>query len=131
MTNHTFVAFESPHRIEMFLREAGEKLVERPLCVAREMTKAHQEFLHGTAEALALRGANARGEFTIVIGPPDAGEKSPLELPQKEILLAEFGQLTEVEALGRREAVARLARRYGRSSRELYAAIEAAKDPVS
>jgi 16S rRNA (cytidine1402-2'-O)-methyltransferase len=45
----TLVFFESPHRIASTLSDLRLYLGERHICVAREMTKAHQEFLVGPA----------------------------------------------------------------------------------
>ncbi|HLQ60624.1 MAG TPA: 16S rRNA (cytidine(1402)-2'-O)-methyltransferase [Candidatus Acidoferrales bacterium] len=62
------VAFESPYRVRKALAVIAEVLPERPLAVARELTKLHEELLRGTAsEVLERLGDRARGEFTLVI----------------------------------------------------------------
>ena len=62
------VAFESPHRVLKSLAAIAEVLPERPLAVARELTKVHEEVLRGTAAELAAAlDGRARGEFTLVI----------------------------------------------------------------
>ena len=48
---HTFSFFEAPHRIEATLLVAADYFGVRPIVVARELTKMHQEFLRGTASA--------------------------------------------------------------------------------
>ena len=45
----TLVFYEAPHRIVETLEEIAEALGERPVVVARELTKIHEEFLVGTA----------------------------------------------------------------------------------
>jgi 16S rRNA (cytidine1402-2'-O)-methyltransferase len=124
----TTVFFEAPHRVQASLREASEYLGDRPLCVSRELTKVHQEFLRGTAVDLAERLNDPRGEFTIVVGPRDDNPVESLELPASERLSIEFRQLTESGGFSRREAITQLARKYDRPSREVYARLEAAKD---
>ena len=73
----TLVAYEAPHRILESLRDALDVLGDRPVCVARELTKLHEELFRGTlSEALARFEAQApRGEFTLIIGgaPEGAG----------------------------------------------------------
>ena len=67
----TLVAFESPHRIVAALEDIVASLgPQRPLAVARELTKKFEEIFRGTAaEALAhLQSKAPRGEFTLVIG---------------------------------------------------------------
>ena len=128
---HTVILFESPHRIASLLAEAGPLLGTRPLLVARELTKVHQEFLRGTAGDLAKRLNEARGEFTVVIGPKDQVVSAQLDMPDANRVASDFRQLTEIAGLARRAAVTELARRYGRSAREVYARIEDAKARLS
>jgi 16S rRNA (cytidine1402-2'-O)-methyltransferase len=68
---NTLVALESPHRLVRALQDIVTSLgPERPLAVARELTKKFEEIFRGTAaEALAHFQQQApRGEFTLVIG---------------------------------------------------------------
>jgi 16S rRNA (cytidine1402-2'-O)-methyltransferase len=47
--------------------------------VCRELTKLHEEIRRGEVEALALayrQGAETRGEFVVVIGPPARSERA-------------------------------------------------------
>ncbi len=69
---YTAVAYESPHRIEDTLEALAELCPDRPLVIARELTKLHEEFLRGTvAELLGeVRGRGGlRGELVLVLGP--------------------------------------------------------------
>jgi len=118
--------FETPHRIRETLTEARDILVERPIMVGRELTKVHQEFLRGTADSVLSRLHDPKGEFTIVVAPASTSS-NPMVLPDDATIAQEFGRITEIITGGRREAVSAVARRYGRSTREIYAAIERAK----
>jgi 16S rRNA (cytidine1402-2'-O)-methyltransferase len=125
-TSHTFTFFESPHRIAATLRDAGGIFGDRPIMVGRELTKAHQEFTRGSAASLLERLGEPRGEYTIVVGPAEIHEFFR-SLPEDHVVAEEFGRETDVGRLGRRAAVSALAKRYGRPTREVYAAIERAK----
>src|SRR6187397_935345 len=73
---HTFVVFESPHRLLPSLDDAVAALGDRPMAIARELTKAHEEILRGPISALvALLARRERllGEFVLVF----AGEAAP------------------------------------------------------
>ena len=60
--------FESPHRILKSLAVLAEVLPERPVAVARELTKLHEEILRGSAgEVAAGLSGRVRGEITLVI----------------------------------------------------------------
>lgn len=70
--DETAVFFESPHRIEKTLAALEEICPARQVCVARELTKTHEEFLRGTpAELLAhFQTRPPKGEITLLIAPP-------------------------------------------------------------
>ena len=66
----TVVLYESPHRILKTLQTLSEVLPERPIVLARELTKAHEEFLRGTPrevlEELTKR-SSVKGELVLLI----------------------------------------------------------------
>jgi len=66
----TLVAFESPHRIGACLEDLAEVWGERPMALARELTKVHEQVLRGTAREVraALRPDQERGEMVLVLG---------------------------------------------------------------
>jgi 16S rRNA (cytidine1402-2'-O)-methyltransferase len=65
----TVVCYESTHRIVKTLQELGASIGDRPLMVARELTKIHETLYRGTVpEILAqLSTTSMKGEFVIVI----------------------------------------------------------------
>ena len=65
----TTVFFESPYRIAKTLAACVTLMPDRPICVARELTKKFEEFRRGTAaDLLAHYEAHpAKGEITLVI----------------------------------------------------------------
>ena len=65
----TLVLYESPHRLEKLLQELAELYPERPLVLARELTKKFEEFLRGTASELLAqrRGRSWKGEFVVLM----------------------------------------------------------------
>jgi len=65
----TQVFYESKHRIEKALAELAERLGDRPIVVARELTKQFETIYRGTAaECLAkLQRDKILGEFVVVV----------------------------------------------------------------
>lgn len=125
------VLFEAPHRILATLRELADVLGRRPLVVARELTKVHETFYRGDAAAIAAQlqaAEQARGEFTIVVGPerepagPVASDAiDALPLAAEVTLLVEAG-------LPEREAIRRVARGHGLSRQAVYRAVKIERD---
>lgn len=73
----TLVLYESPYRIVKLLSELHEVFPERPVVLARELTKKFEEFLRGTpAELITVTAKRSlKGEFVVLIGP------APAEMP--------------------------------------------------
>jgi 16S rRNA (cytidine1402-2'-O)-methyltransferase len=71
----TLVAFESPRRLPGTLALLAELDPERELAVCRELTKAYEEIVRGSAAELAARYADKppKGEIVLVVGPAAAG----------------------------------------------------------
>jgi 16S rRNA (cytidine1402-2'-O)-methyltransferase len=68
--NTGFVVYESPFRIVKLLEDIADFDSVRYMCVGREMTKMHEEFLRGDAETVyrSLVGAGEpRGEFAVYV----------------------------------------------------------------
>jgi 16S rRNA (cytidine1402-2'-O)-methyltransferase len=66
----TVVAFESPHRIDACLADLETTWGDRPMVLARELTKLHEQVLRGTAGGVraSLRAEQRRGEIVLVLG---------------------------------------------------------------
>jgi len=66
----TVVAFESPHRIDACLADLETTWGDRPMVLARELTKLHEQVLRGTARGVraSLRAEQRRGEIVLVLG---------------------------------------------------------------
>lgn len=71
-TDATLIFFEAPHRLADALGDLVTVLGDRPACIARELTKLHEELRRGTLSALyeKQKVEPAKGECVIVVGPP-------------------------------------------------------------
>jgi 16S rRNA (cytidine1402-2'-O)-methyltransferase len=68
---HTVLFYETPHRLHEALRDIVQVLgPDRPIVVARELTKIHEEFIRGTAAEVQEKvgGRDIKGEITLLIG---------------------------------------------------------------
>lgn len=69
----TIVFYESVHRIEKTLSEISSALAsqpDRPVVIARELTKMHEEFVRTTVKDLpdVAKSIMKKGEFVVVLG---------------------------------------------------------------
>lgn len=118
----TLVLFESPHRVAQTLGEVAEILGDRPACLARELTKKHEEVLRDGAKALSaqLEAHPPRGECTLVIGGASEDEVAgATEVSDDEV----DAQIERELAAGAsvKDLSARLSTRTGRPKRTIYA----------
>ena len=119
----TIVLFEAPHRLEATLSDLASAFgPDRPVAVARELTKKFETVWRGTlgeAAAADEEGARpeARGEQVIVIGP--APPVPPVEFDDGALELALQAELDG--GASTRDAAAVVANRLGVSRRRAYA----------
>jgi 16S rRNA (cytidine1402-2'-O)-methyltransferase len=112
----TLIFYEAPHRILETLQTVEEVLGPRPVVVARELTKLHEEFLRGSAadvyKQLESR-ETIKGEITLLVGkaqaPPE--DNTPLEEAVESLIAA---------GVPRMDAIKQIARQRGLSKREVY-----------
>jgi 16S rRNA (cytidine1402-2'-O)-methyltransferase len=120
------VFYEAPHRIESTMAELLRRVGDVRVCVARELTKAHEDVRVGRISELRLD--QIRGEFTVVV---ELGHKTepvePMAEPSPAVVANEFVHLTKREGLTRRQAMTSLARKHGLSARRIFDLLEKAK----
>ena len=79
----TIVLYESPYRIVKCLKEINTyKGSEIQICVAREISKLHEEIVKGKAQDVLKEfesRKSIKGEFVIIIGPPKKNKGSQSE----------------------------------------------------
>ena len=64
----TLIFYEAPHRIQKTLKTMAEVFGDRRACIARELTKKHEEFIRGNLEELAMIDPESlKGEMVIVV----------------------------------------------------------------
>ncbi len=66
----TIILYESPHRLNRTINDLFEVLGDRPLVIARELTKKFEQFWYGSLEKAvhSLDEIPIKGEFVLVVG---------------------------------------------------------------
>ena len=74
----TLIFYEAPHRIQKTLEAMYEMFGDRKACVARELTKKHEEFIRGGLKYLSeIDPETLKGEMVIVVEGA-SGEEKPI-----------------------------------------------------
>jgi len=115
----TLVFYESPRRVGRTLLELAEALgEERAACVARELTKLHEEVARGSLRELAEQFAEgARGEVVLLVAGRPEAEAPPASPEQVD---AQVRSLL-AEGLSTREVALRVSSELRLPRREVYA----------
>lgn len=111
----TLVLHEAPHRVAETLQDAAAILGPRPAALCRELTKRFEEVRRDRLDRLASFYAQtqARGEITLVIGPP-------LEASVSEEALA-AALVSALDRMSMKDAVDAVSQATGVARRQVYA----------
>ncbi len=118
-SQNTVVVYEAPHRIVETMQDIVELLgAERPVVLARELTKMHEEFVRGTAtEVLArVQAHEPKGEITLLIGKGAEGTRGQL----KKDAATRLEEIMREKQLDESSALKVMAKEQGVSKSEAY-----------
>jgi 16S rRNA (cytidine1402-2'-O)-methyltransferase len=130
--DRTIILYEAPHRITECVADAREVLGNRTACIAREVTKLHEEFRRGKLSELfaSLKDRPAKGEITLLIGAEDPDDaRTPANSMQS--LAERVEELIHQAKLDRKEALKLAAKERGLTRREAYDKLVTAREPES
>jgi 16S rRNA (cytidine1402-2'-O)-methyltransferase len=119
--DRTIVLYEAPHRVTECVADAREVLGNRSACIAREVTKVHEEFRRGKLSDLltSLEERPARGEITLLIGPEDAAD-ARTRANSTQSLADRVEELIRQAKLDRKDALKLAAKERGLTRRDAY-----------
>lgn len=115
---YTTVIYESPFRLKKTLAELGEICgSDRKVCIARELTKIHEEALRGSIElVLAELGENeVRGEIVIVVSGA-----VKIERQIDDDILIEYAKQLMQGGLTKKDAALKTASKFDISKNRVY-----------
>lgn len=119
----TLIFFERKSRLPGTLALAHTVLGEREVCIARELTKVHEQVIICHLSQAREEAEDLLGEITVVVGPPTAEHGLSTEHDIEGMLLREMDRGGPPK-----EVVARVAARsQGWSRKSVYAAYQALK----
>jgi 16S rRNA (cytidine1402-2'-O)-methyltransferase len=120
----TLIAFESPRRLPATLALLAEIDPGREVAVCRELTKAHEEIVRGTAAELAERYDDnpPKGEIVLVLAPPASAARGGADAPPDVAALEALQKLVDAGAHPRKAATV-VASLTGNSANALYRAL--------
>ena len=122
----TTVVYEAPHRIAETMQDIVELLgAERPVALARELTKVHEEFIRGSAAGVLQRvqQQELKGEMTLLIG---RGPEQKSQAETKDIA-ARLEEIMREQKIDEKAALKVVAKERGLSKSEAYRELQRRK----
>lgn len=115
---YTLVFYEAPHRIKKMLNSCLQVFGNRQICLARELTKKHEEFIRGTIEEVLNIIDDIKGEMVIVV----EGSKEEKLLDETSAMPLIHDQINSYIETGltTNEAIKRVAKERGLSKNQIY-----------
>lgn len=111
---YTMIFYESPHRIKNTLKNAYDIFGDRRACLARELTKKHEEFIRGSlSEMQDLDGL--KGEMVLII---EGYKKDDIVIDY--ISIKESIEAYINEGYSSKDAIKKVAKELGISKNEIY-----------
>ena len=112
----TLVFYEAPHRIAKCLKSCLDILGDRRCCVAREITKMHEEFLRGMLSEVLEECDGLKGEMVIIIDGNHEDFRKDVDYGALMMMVNE--QISK--GMSKSEAVKKVAGETGVSRNKLY-----------
>ena len=113
----TMVFYEAPHRIEKMLKSMLTVFEDRNICLARELTKKHEELIRGTISEILEIVGECKGEMVVVV--EGAKEKEAIVDATSPLVYEEIHRYIQ-EGLTTNAAIKRVAKKMGLSKNEVY-----------
>lgn len=114
----TLVFYEAPHRIKKTLTMFLEVFGDRKICLARELTKKHEEFIRGTISEIIAIADELKGEMVIVL----KGADEEIEKMSEESILSQVNGKIE-QGLSTSYAIKEVAKENNLSKNDVYSIV--------
>lgn len=119
----TMVFYEAPHKLLATLKDMYEVFGKRNICIARELTKLHEEYIHTTfEEAISkIEQFGIKGEIVLLIEGKDLSVLEQ-EIKEKRNQIDSVSLVKEYMSKGisKKEAIKQVAKQKGVTKNEVY-----------
>lgn len=116
----TLIIYEAPHKLIATLQEVLQILGDRNICLAKEISKIHENFLRGKISEILEKIIEPKGEYIIIIdGAKQTKEESEIEKLNK-LTVQEHYTYYEKKGLEKKEIIKQVAKDRCVSKNEIY-----------
>lgn len=116
----TLIFYEAPHKLISTLNEMQNILGDRTICLARELTKIHEEFLIGTISELLEKTEDPKGEYVIVVEGSKISKKEIETNKLNEMSIEDHYKYYENLGYEKKEIIKKIAKDRNVNKNEIY-----------
>ena len=99
----TVILYEAPHKLLNTLKIMLEEIGDRKICLAREITKIHEEYIRGKISEVLQKIEEPKGEYVLILEGNDKNEEEIKKEQLNAMSLEEHFKYYEKQNLDKKE----------------------------
>ena len=116
----TLIFYEAPHKLIDTLKEMKDIFGDRKICLARELTKIHEEFLIDTISNLLEKTQVPKGEYVIIVEGNNLSKKEIETNKLNDMSIEEHYKYYENLGYEKKEIIKQIAKDRNVNKNEIY-----------
>lgn len=116
----TQIFYEAPHKLISTLTEMQNILGDRTICLARELTKIHEEFVVDTISNILEKKEEPKGEYVIIVEGSKTSKKEAEKSKLNEMSIEEHYKHYENLGFEKKEIIKKIAKDRNVNKNEIY-----------
>ena len=116
----TVILYEAPHKLLNTLKIMLEEIGDRKICLAREITKIHEEYIRGKISEVLQKIEEPKGEYVLILEGNDKNEEEIEKEQLNAMSLEEHFKYYEKQNLDKKEIIKKIAKDRNTNKNEIY-----------
>lgn len=116
----TVILYEAPHKLLNTLKIMLEEIGDRKICLAREITKIHEEYIRGKISEVLQKIEEPKGEYVLILEGNDKNEEEIKKEQLNVMSLEEHFKYYEKQNLDKKEIIKKIAKDRNTNKNEIY-----------
>lgn len=116
----TVILYEAPHKLLNTLKTMLEEIGDRKICLAREITKIHEEYIRGKISEVLQKIEEPKGEYVLILEGNDKNEEEIKKEQLNAMTLEEHFKYYEKQNLDKKEIIKKIAKDRNTNKNEIY-----------
>ena len=116
----TIILYEAPHKLINTLKMMLEEIGDRNICLAREITKIHEEHIRGKISEILEKINEPKGEYVLILEGNNKSEKEEKREILNEMSLEEHFEYYKKQGFDKKEIIKKIAKDRNTNKNKIY-----------